>query len=260
MKKIKLGIFGPSGRMGTSIISELKEFKSQLILTSLCEQKNHPSKGKIINEIEIVDCLESFVKNCEVIIDFTSPDATLKLMKKLNNNSKVCLITGTTGFSKDQYKDFRNLAKKLTVLQSFNMSLGVNLLLQTVQKISEKISDDVDVEISETHHKHKKDAPSGTALLIGNAVKKGRKIKSDSYIFRNLNYNEKRKKGGIGFSSIRGGDVIGEHTTFFFMDGERIEITHKASDRNIFSKGALHAAVWIKNKDPGLYSMIDVLE
>lgn len=257
MSKVKLGIFGPNGKMGKNIISQLDKFSDNLLLTSLCEQEGHDAVGKKINGIAIIDCLEQFIDSCDVIIDFTSPKATLSLIKKLKKG--VSLVTGTTGFSEQQYKSFIKLTSGLTVLQSFNMSLGINIMLDVVEKISSKI-DDVDIEISEVHHKFKKDSPSGTAISIGEAIKKGRKkFEQSVYVYRGLEHNKARKKGDIGFSSLRGGDVIGDHTVSYFMNGERIEVKHKAENRNIFSLGALHAAIWIRNKDAGLYSMRDVL-
>ena len=259
MNKVKLGIFGPSGKMGQNIISQLEKFDNDLLLSSLCEQKNHEAIGKKIRGITVLDCLETFISNCEVIIDFSSPDATLALMEKLDDK-KASLVTGTTGFSVQQLETFYKLSNGLTLLQSFNMSMGVNILLDIVEKVSSKIPE-VDIEISEVHHKYKKDAPSGTAISIGESVKKGRKkFEETSYVYRGVEQNKVRNKGDIGFTSLRGGDVIGEHSVFYFMNGEQIEIKHKATNRKIFSLGALHAAVWIRNKGPGLYSMKDVLK
>ena len=259
MNKVKLGIFGPSGKMGQNIISQLEKFDNDLLLSSLCEQKNHEAIGKKIRGITVLDCLESFISNSEVIIDFTSPDATLALMEKLDDK-KASLVTGTTGFSVQQLETFYKLSNGLTLLQSFNMSMGVNILLDIVEKVSSKIPE-VDIEISEVHHKYKKDAPSGTAISIGESVKKGRKkFEKTSYVYRGVEQNKVRNKGDIGFTSLRGGDVIGEHTVYFFLNGERIELKHIASSRKIFSVGALKAASWLHQKKAGLYTISDMLK
>ena len=135
--------------------------------------------------------------------------------------------------------------------------LGVFLYNQDASKIGKS----VDIEIIESHHKLKKDSPSGTAISLGEAVKKGRKnYEKNTFVYRGLNFNQERKKGEIGFSSIRGGDVVGEHSVIFFMNGERLELTHKATEREIFSRGSLNAALWIKNQKPGLYNMQDMIE
>ena len=261
MKKIKVGILGPTGRMGKSLLSE-KELFPHVNITRLCESKNHKDIGKEIAGIKLTSSLIDLISNSEVVIDFSAPKATIDLIKTLKNNNKneVCLITGTTGFSESELKQFRKLSKGLRIMQSYNMSIGINLLLSSVEFFSEKLGKNVDIEIIETHHKYKKDAPSGTALSIGEAVKKGRKSHEKSkFIYRGLEFNKEREAGEIGFSSIRGGDVVGEHTTHFIMNGERIEVTHKASKREIFSRGALQAVKWIIKQKPGLYNIQDML-
>lgn len=259
MKQIKVGILGPTGRMGKSLLSE-KELFPYVKINELCESKNHKDIGKVISGIKLTGNLTNLISNSQVIIDFSVPKATLSLLRALKNNNEVSLITGTTGFSEKQLKEFKKLSKGLRIMQSYNMSIGVNLLLSSVEFFSEKLGKDVDIEIIETHHKYKKDAPSGTALSIGEAVKKGRKsYEKNKFIYRGLEFNKEREDGEIGFSSIRGGDVVGEHTTHFIMNGERIEITHKASKREIFSRGALRAVDWIIKQKPGLYNLQDML-
>ena len=258
MKKIKLGIFGPEGRMGADLLVQQKNFKD-LELSSLCERKGHPSIGKIINGKKILDNVEQFVSLSDVIIDFTVPEATIELMRVMKNYKKVSLVTGTTGYNKNSEKIFLNLSKGKKILRSFNMSIGINLLKNLAGISSKSIGELADIEITEIHHNKKKDIPSGTALVLVDSIKKGcKKIKK--YTYRKDGPNNPRKTNEIGLTSIRGGDIIGEHRVYFFLDGERIELSHKASDRKIFSNGALEAARWINNKKPGLYSIKDMLD
>lgn len=259
MEITKIGIMGPSGRMGKSLITVSKEFKN-LQVVSFCDHKDSDSVGKIIDGIEVLSDLESFLKDVEIVIDFTTPNATLELLKKLSYNKLVGLVTGTTGYDANQINQFNSYSKGLKILRASNMSYGINLLQKICEELSSKIDDDTDIEIIETHHKHKLDAPSGTALSIGNAIKKGRdKIKKSKFVYRGINFNKKREEGDIGFSAIRGGDIIGDHSVHFFLNGERLEISHKATDRKVFSIGALRAAVWLKKQEPGLYNLVDMV-
>ena len=258
MKKIKIGIFGPKGRMGESILEQIKNF-SELQLSSLCENKKHPIVGKELEGMVVHSNLKKLVVESEVIIDFTLPEATINLLEELRrSNKKTALITGTTGFKKSQEKKFLKLSKGLKILQSFNMSLGVNILKELLRKTAKNISEESDIEISEIHHNMKRDIPSGTALTLADSINEGAKVKKKNS-YRLQSANLVRKKNEIGFSSIRGADVVGEHTVYFFMDGGRIELTHRAVDRKIFSNGALKAAIWIFKKKPGMYSIIDML-
>lgn len=259
METTKLGIMGPSGRMGKSLITVSKEFKN-LQVVSLCDHKDSEIIGKIIDGIEVLSDLEIFLKNVDIVIDFTTPNATLELLKQLSNKKLVGLVTGTTGYDENQVAKFNSYSKGLKVLKASNMSYGINLLQKICEELSSKIGVDADIEILETHHKHKLDAPSGTALSIGNAIKKGRdKIEKSKFIYRGIDFNKKRDKGDIGFSAIRGGDIIGDHSVHFFLNGERLEISHKATDRKVFSIGALRAAEWLKKQEPGLYSLADMV-
>ena len=259
METTKLGIMGPSGRMGKSLITVSKEFKN-LQVVSLCDHKDSEIIGKIIDGIEVLSDLEIFLQNVDIVIDFTTPNATLELLKQLSNKKLVGLVTGTTGYDENQVAKFNSYSKGLKVLKASNMSYGINLLQKICEELSSKIGVDADIEILETHHKHKLDAPSGTALSIGNAIKKGRdKIEKSKFIYRGIDFNKKRDKGDIGFSAIRGGDIIGDHSVHFFLNGERLEISHKATDRKVFSIGALRAAEWLKKQEPGLYSLADMV-
>jgi len=257
MKKIKVGIFGPAGRMGSDILLRIPNFKN-LEISSLCERKGHLSVGKSLCGCMIHEDVKKIISSSDVIIDFTIPKATIQLLETLKNNKDVCLVTGTTGYSEKEEKLFKKLSHGLKVLRSFNMSIGINLLRNLVEVSSKRIGNFSDIEISEIHHNKKRDIPSGTAMILADSIKQGN-TKVNKFSFREKGSNSQRKMHEIGFSSIRGGDVVGEHTVYFFMDGERIELTHKATDRKIFSNGALEAAGWLYNKKPGLYSIIDML-
>ena len=258
MSKIRIGVFGPTGKMGASVVDQLKNFKN-LELVSLCEEKNHKMIGKKISGITVESNIEIFLKDLEVIIDFTTPSALLVLMNVIKKKKiKPAIVSGTTGYSSVQEKKFLEFSKGLTVLRSFNMSLGVNILKNLAKTASLNLADISDIEITESHHNMKRDVPSGTALTLADSILEGSKT------LRKLNYRKKasnsvRSKNEIGFTSIRGGDIVGEHTVFFFMDGERIELTHRATDRKIFSIGALRAAEWIAKKKPGFYSILDMI-
>tara|TARA_E500000178_G_scaffold356679_1_gene437047 strand:+ start:11352 stop:12134 length:783 start_codon:yes stop_codon:yes gene_type:complete len=259
MKKINLGILGPKGRMGQSIIKESEGFP-EIKLSALCEKPDHEDVGKIYHGLKIIDDIEELVIKSEVIIDFTSPLSTLNLIDCLRKKKDTALIVGTTGFNKEQENIFLENINGLKILRSSNMSLGVNLAFHLTEIISGKLGENVDVEIVESHHKYKKDAPSGTALTLGEHVNKGRnKSSTGKFVYRGINFESERASGDIGFSSIRGGDVVGEHSVMFLMDGERIQLSHMASSRKIFSQGALKASLWIRNQSPGLYSVKDML-
>lgn len=193
---------------------------------------------------------------CDVMIDFTNPEAAVAYAKIAAQMGKP-LVTGTTGLSLDQQATLEKSAQIAPILQSANMSLGVNLLLSLVEKTAEKLGPEFDIEIFESHHRNKVDAPSGTALALGAAAAKGRGAALDSLAV--FDRQGKRKSGNIGFSVFRGGDVVGEHTVTFAGAGERIELAHRASDRMIFAHSAVKAALWLKDRPPGLYSMRDVL-
>ncbi len=258
MNPLKIGVFGPSGRMGKDIVNQISSYNS-LKLTYLCEKKGHNSIGKRMSGIVVEDDIKKLVSSSDVIIDFTVPSATLNLMKIMKLiKKKTALVTGTTGFSKSEEKKFNSLSSGMTILRSFNMSVGVSLLKNIVKFTSKNIGDSSDIEIVEIHHNQKRDTPSGTSLSLANSITEGNKdIKKHSY--REKNANKARGKKEIGFASIRGGDVIGEHSVFFFLDGERLEFKHIASDRKVFSIGAIKAARWVFKKKPGLYTIMDMI-
>ncbi len=213
--------------------------------------------GKI--GVKATDNVDQYIADCDAVIDFSSPALSLEVAKKCAEYRKI-LVCGTTGFSEVEKQQFAANSKNTAIIWSSNMSLGVNLLMNLAEKVASVLHDDFDVEIVEMHHKNKIDAPSGTALSLGAAVAKGRNIELEkNAIMARFGKDAKRNQGEIGFATLRGGDVVGDHTVVFAGDGERIELTHKASNRDVFAKGAIRAAIWGSVKEPGFYSMRDVL-
>jgi 4-hydroxy-tetrahydrodipicolinate reductase len=193
------------------------------------------------------------------IIDFTVPQATIALAE-LSAQARIVHVIGTTGIGEDGETKIRAAARHARIVKSGNMSLGVNLLAVMVRKVAAALGEDFDIEVLEMHHKHKIDAPSGTALLLGQAAAEGRGIELKSRSVRSRDgHTGARPVGDIGFATLRGGSVVGEHTVMFAGPSERIELTHKAESRDIFARGAVRAALWGMDRKPGLYSMIDVL-
>ncbi len=216
------------------------------------------------NNIKINDDIDDFVKSCDAIIDFSTPSLSLQIAKKCANYNKI-LVCGTTGFNEKEKEQLFLYSKNCVIIWSSNMSLGVNLLFNLVEKAASLLHDDFDIEIVEMHHKYKADSPSGTALSLGAAAAKGRGVDlQDHARMQRVGNDLSRNKNEIGFAVLRGGDVIGDHSVIFAGDGERIELSHKASNRDIFAKGAIRAAIWGLSKSSkeeyGFYSMRDVLK
>lgn len=256
---MKVGIVGCNGRVGSLLIEEL--------LSGNWNDKGLQLSGGSARNIEQIkgaffktESEEELFERSDCIIDFTLPEGTVT-HAKLAAQHKKTLIVGTTGLTLEDEEALRDAAQQTTIIYAANMSIGVNLLLALVEQAATKLSDEWDIEIFESHHKYKVDAPSGTALAIGKSAATGRGNSLENLAdYARHGTTGTREKGKIGFSVARGGDVIGEHTAFFFSDGERLELTHKATNRSLFAKGALHAAAWSNEKEAGLYSMRDVLE
>ena len=246
MKLIKVGISGCLGRMGQELVSQSKNDKRINFIGGF----DLKDKKNISNNI---------FKKAQVIIDFSSPDAVQHNLEMAINNN-VGLVIGTTGLKDKQFNILKIASKKIPILVSSNMSLGVNLLFSLVQQTASTLKDvDYDIEIAETHHKHKIDAPSGTALSLGEYAAKGRKTNFEkSKILDRTSKKTKRKKGKIGFSVTRGGEIAGEHTVSFIGNNDRIELIHKASNRFIFVSGAIEAAIFISKKKKGFFNMKDL--
>jgi 4-hydroxy-tetrahydrodipicolinate reductase len=263
---MKIGIVGCAGRMGRMLIAEVLRTKgaklgggtelakSPLIGTDLGTLVGQKAAG-----VKVTSDAKALFESCDAVIDFTAPAATLA-HADLAAKFGTALIVGTTGLPTSAKAKLKTSAKKTVIVQAPNMSTGVNVLLALTEKLAGVLADDYDIEIVEMHHRHKVDAPSGTALGLGEAAAKGRGVALEKVARRSRDGQVgARPKGEIGFATLRGGDVVGDHTVIFAADGERIEITHKASSREVFARGAVRAAMWAKKKKAGLYSMRDVL-
>jgi 4-hydroxy-tetrahydrodipicolinate reductase len=266
---VKVAVSGALGRMGRRILNISYEDPEVKICGALESPKNaqkHSDLGEALNDqrfkgIPLSDNAEEILKNCDVLIEFAnSTQAAIEHTENAVELGKKVVI-GTTGFSKEELKKLEELAQKGTVLFSPNMSLGVNLLFRLVQLATRVLKDkDFDIEIGEIHHRFKKDAPSGTAMRLAEIIAEelGKPLEEIAVYGRKGHYE--RKKDDLGIMTFRGGDVVGEHTVYFFGLGERLELTHRATNRDIFARGAVEAAKWIADKQPGkLYNMFDVL-
>ena len=239
--KVRILLIGPNGQMGRAV-STAVESELDFVIAARCERG---------------DALEEEMTNVDAAIDFTRPDAT-ELICTAATKKKLPLVIGTTGHSSEQRGKIEEAAKTLPVVYSPNFSVGVNTLFWLVRKTAELLSDDFDLEIVEMHHRLKKDAPSGTAKKLTEILMETRKIDKVRH-GRDGNMGE-RLDTEIGIHAVRGGDVVGDHTVIFAGPSERLELTHRASNRETFARGALRAASWIIGKPPGLYSMQDVLD
>ena len=262
----KVVVAGAGGKMGRTLISLALRDKS-FRLAGAFERPDSSVLGQDVGFLAgvepqgtfVVSSLESVIEGTHAVIDFTSPKATLEHAEMCAKYKKGIVI-GTTGFSPKEEAHLKKIATKIPIVKAPNMSLGVNLLFKLSFLLAAQLGDDYDVEIVEAHHRHKKDAPSGTALELARQVAEGRKVDLFAYsIYGRKGITGARKKGTIGIHAVRGGDVVGEHTVSFMADGERIELTHKASSREAFGRGALFAAHFLRQKKSGLYSMRQVL-
>jgi 4-hydroxy-tetrahydrodipicolinate reductase len=255
MKKINLAISGCLGRMGQQLIKSSKKNKN-FKLTTLTENK---IINKKIAGVKLDVNTEQAFKKVDVIIDFTVPNCTLHILK-IASKLKKRVVIGTTGFTKKEEDIIKKLSKKIPILKAGNMSLGVNLLMYLTEIASKSLNDEYLSKVFEVHHKHKKDYPSGTALMLGKGIADGKKKDLYSLIGKKF-LNKKSFPYGkrINFNSIRKGEIIGEHEVTFSSGKEIIKLNHEAFDRALYSDGALTAAKWLINKEPGLYSMRDLL-
>ena len=266
MADMRLIVAGAGGRMGRTLVKAIAETDG-LKLVGALEDARSPLlgwdagtlAGLSENHIKLVDDAAKVIGEADGIIDFTIPVATLGFAALAAKAGKVHII-GTTGLSAADDAKIADAAKKAIIVKSGNMSLGVNLLAALTKRVAKTLDASFDIEILEMHHNQKVDAPSGTALLLGRAAAEGRGIDLDKHSVRERDgHTGARKSGDIGFATLRGGTVVGDHTVMFSGPAERIELTHKAADRMIFARGALHAAMWAQKQKPGLYSMMDVL-
>ncbi len=214
---------------------------------------------EIHTKVKLIDNLEAVADQVDVLIDFSLPDYSLVTAKKCAELG-IPLVIGTTGFSYQQKQEIQGLSNQIAILMAPNMSVGVNLSLKILEMVAKTIGNESDIEVIEAHHRYKKDSPSGTALRMGEAIANGlNKVFSEIAAFDRCGKDAVRKEGTIGFSAIRAGNIVGEHTVLFAMAGEEIEITHKARDRQTFAQGAVRAARWLAQQSPGHYDMLDVL-
>jgi 4-hydroxy-tetrahydrodipicolinate reductase len=263
---IRIAIAGAAGRMGRRIAALCSEYEGMEV-TGAFERAGHPELGRDIGTIvgldpfgvELTPGVESILDKADVLIDFTAPEATLNNMKSAAGTN-TSIVIGTTGIDTAGQASIKEMASDVPCVYAGNMSLGINLLTSIVAQMARSLGDDYDVEIIETHHKMKKDAPSGTAFMLANAAANalGRDIETDG-VFERHGIIGQRGKKEIGVQSIRGGDVVGEHTVMFLGMGECIEISHKVSNRDTFARGALKAARWLSGRPADLYDMKDVL-
>lgn len=262
---INVSVMGVCGRMGRSIFGTLYT-DDEIKLVGATEVKGHDFIGRDAGTIigktlsfNITDDLDAAAEKADIIVDFTSPESTLSHAKYASLNSKGMVI-GTTGFDYSQEKKLSDLASTFPCVFSPNMSIGVNVLFEMSKKLAGLLGRDFDVEIVETHHRRKIDAPSGTALKLGKSVAEGLGLDFDkSARFERHGSVGPRTSDEIGIQTVRGGDVVGDHTVMYLGEGERLELTHKALSRENFSRGVLRAVKWLPGKSPGIYSMKEVL-
>jgi len=268
-----IGIFGANGRMGRALVTVATELQSNQLAenpvklsaatvragSSLLGLDAGELAGCGKNGLKLTETSLASVQEAAVWIDFTMPEAMLAQLE-LAVAAKKAMVIGVTGLSDEQYAKVQAASKIIPIVWAPNMSVGVNLLLHLVQTAAKVMGQSADIEIIEAHHRFKKDAPSGTALAIGNSIAKaiGRDL-SECAVYGREGITGERDQQTIGFATVRGGDIIGDHTALFADLGERLEITHKASSRSTFAQGAMRAALWLQNKQPGLYSMQQVL-
>ncbi len=265
-RPLRLVVVGAAGRMGRALIRAVSEHQGCTLHAAL-EREHAPTIGQdagILAGLPANGCalthdVHAAFAGADGVLDFTTPLASVLFARVAAEHGLVHVI-GTTGFNADEMTSLEEAAHRARIVQSGNFSLGVNLLAALVNKAAQVLGPDWDIELLEMHHKMKVDAPSGTALLLGEAAASGRNIRlEDAAVHTRDGHTGARKQGSIGFQSLRGGSVVGDHTVLFAGAGERIELRHIAEDRALFAQGALKAALWAQTQPPGLYDMQDVL-
>ena len=252
---IKVGVFGANGRVGKLLLENLKETSDMSVSSVYVRRELNFS---VDPSVLITTDMKAFLNACDVVIDFSLPDACEMLLEEAMKTPKP-LVIGTTGLNTHQLNLLKSASEKMPILYATNMSLGVALLNKLVERAASALND-FDIEIVEMHHKHKKDAPSGTALTLGEHAARGRGLDLDKVRIsgRDGNIGE-RSKEEIAVMAIRGGDIVGRHTVGFYNDGEFLELNHTATSRSTFSKGAIRAGEWLADKEAGLYTISDCL-
>lgn len=263
---MKIAVMGVAGRMGQQLIRALHETEGCAIAGG-AEPPGSPAIGADLGVLSGIGPLGlkvspdpvELIAGADGVVDFTTPEATVEFAG-LAANARIVHVIGTTGLSEENEAQIAAAARHAPIVKAGNMSLGVNLLAAIARRVAEALDDDFDIEVVEMHHRDKVDAPSGTALMLGTAAAEGRGIDLREHAIRGRDgMTGRRPRGNIGFASLRGGNVVGDHTIVFAGPGERIELTHLAGDRSIFARGAVKAAMWARGKPPGLYTMSDVL-
>ncbi len=265
-KSINVGVIGAGGRMGRMLIEAVQN-NPQTTLKAAIERQGSSLVGADAGEVaaighlnvQIVDDLAAVIDDIDVLIDFSLPDATEKNMQVCAEHN-VAMVIGTTGFNEQQERVLAKASEKITIVYAGNYSTGVNLSLKLLGMAAKAFGNDADVEIIEAHHKHKIDAPSGTAYMMAEAVAeaRGQNLK-DVAIYGREGQTGERESGTIGIHAVRGGEIVGDHTVMFIADGEVVEITHRARARMTFAAGAVRAATWVVEQEVGQYNMQDVL-
>ncbi len=263
---MRIAVLGAGGRMGQALTRVLAETPGCVIAGGI-EAKSSPNIGRDIGEVAglkpvgivITDDPLPVFAQVDGVLDFTVPASTIAFAA-LTAQARLIHVIGTTGFSAADETKIEAAARHATIVKAGNMSMGVTLLAALTGRVAATLGPEFDIEILEMHHRHKRDAPSGTSLLLGRAAAEGRAVSLDARGVRSRDGDTgPRREGDIGFAALRGGDVVGEHRVIFAGPGERIELAHIATDRGIFARGAVKAALWARGKEPGLYSMQDVL-
>ena len=263
----KISIPGGNGRMGKTLIKEIIENENLELANSYClpnEKEKGLDLGTLVghNPIDkiLTDNLLSIFEDTDVIIDFTVPEASILHVEKAAT-FKIPIVIGTTGFSNDQFDKIKSFSNKIPIVYSANFSIGITIMKKIINDATKNLGPDWEIEISEAHHNKKVDSPSGTALLLGSvaASARGKNLDEVKQLSRE-GIIGKRKKNEIGFSVVRGGNVVGEHSIKYFNGDERLEINHIANDRSIFAKGAIRSAMWTLNQKPGFFTLDHVLK
>ena len=266
MTDLNIGVVGSAGRMGQSLVREIVQTDG-VRLVAASERAEHPALGKDVGSTAGVDVLgikitenaREVFEEAESVIEFSGPEATVG-HASLAAAVGVCHVIGTTGLSQGDETALGAAAERTPIFWAPNMSLGVNVLIALAEQAASALSDDFDIEILEMHHRHKVDAPSGTALALGQAVAKGRDVDLGRVSQRARDgITGERRRGDIGFAVLRGGDVVGNHSVILAGENDRLELTHQATSRQIFAAGAVRAAIWLEPQPPGLYGMRDML-
>lgn len=265
MTKMNIAVAGSSGRMGRALLNAITQ-ESDLCLSAALEQSGNPYLTKDVGElvgvpcgITVTDNFSTALPGCDLLVDFTRPVGTLEHLL-ICRTEKVKMVIGTTGFSEEQKKAIKAASRDIAIVLAPNMSVGVNVTFKLLDMAAKALNKGYDVEVIEAHHRHKVDAPSGTALHMGRIVAEAHaKDLSEVAEYGRVGVIGERKPSTIGFSTVRGGDIVGDHTVMFAGTGERIEISHKANSRSTFAEGALRAARFLASKKCGLFDMQDVL-